>query len=839
MKRSSAAVAMTVIGLACSITLAKNAKNDSPAGAAILPVPHPVPLLSPEDEAKTFNLPPGFHAEVVACEPMIQHPVQIEFDPDGRLWVVEMRGYMPDIDGTGEDKPVGRISVLEDTNGDGRMDKATVFLDNLVLPRAMGLVEGGALVAVPPKVFFCRDRDGDGKADEKVEVTADYGLGGNPEHQPNGLMMGLDNWIWNADYSKRFRYAGGKWIQDVVPDLGQWGISQDDYGRLFHNTNSDQLRAALIPPQYANRNPYYRSGGANVQLAKDQTVWPSHDTAENRGYSKNFLRPDGTLREFTAACAPVVYRGDLFPKGFEGNVFLCEPSANVVRRNVLTEANGMVSAQNPYEQKEFIASTYERFRPVNLANGPDGALYVVDMHHGLIQHTVFVTSYASAQYLGRELNKYLNTGRIFRIVPDGAKPGMKPHLSTASVDELIGDLSNANGWWRDTAQRLLVEKNEKGAVAPLKKLATSGDNALGRLHALWTLEGMGKLDEPTLTAELGDHDAKVRSAAIRLCEPMLASKKRDEMLPRILALTGDKDPDVRLQFVLTVSEVGTPGSDEALAKVLADGSANGLVRDAAITGLHGRELEFLDFILSRPEWEKHSDGQAALIGALAQCVILQGNPKRVSGLMDLAAASGEWKTTAILDGFPAVDKRKGIAHRGVLMTAEPPAIAKLTGMTKDQKARIMAIVHWPGEKGYVPPPPVKPLTAEEQARFNAGVGIYTMLCGQCHKPDGLGKEGLAPPLLDSEWALGSENRMIHIVLGGLHGPITVEGRVYNLDMPSWRMLDDEKIADALTYVRRAWNHTASPIDPAAVKKVREEIGTRTDPWSERELLLIK
>lgn len=846
MKRSGAVLVLAVAGIGLSVALAKNAKNDSPPGAEIVPTPHPVPLLSPEEEAKTFNLPAGFHAEVVACEPMVQHPVAAQFDPDGRLWVVEMRGYMPDVEGAGETKPVGRISILEDTDGDGRIDKETVFLDKLVMPRALGLVRDGALVAVPPKVFYCRDRDGDGKADEQVEIANDYGIGGNPEHQPNGLMVGLDNWVWNADYSKRFKYVDGKWVIDVVPDLGQWGISQDDWGRLYHNTNSDQLRAALIAPQYVIRNPYYRGNGANVKVGKDQTVWPSHDTAENRGYGKNFLRADGTLREFTAACSPVVYRGDLFPKDFAGNAFVCEPSANVVRRNVLSETPGDMTATNPYDKKEFIASTYERFRPVNLLNGPDGALYVVDMHHGLIQHTEFVTTYAIQQYLGRELNKHLNTGRIFRIVPDGAKAGERPHLSTATTTQLVGYLSHPNGWWRDTAQRLLVERSPKAAVTPLKKLATSGDNALGRLHALWTLEGMGKLDVPTLSTALGDSDAKVRAVAIRLCEPTLAiTQKRDSILPRVLSLAGDAAPDVRLQFVLTVSELGTHEADQAVADIMAEAAGNPLVREAAITGLHGRELEFLNLIFAQAAWDRGGNGQAAFVSGLAGCVVTQGNPNRVGGLLDLAAspAAAGWKGVALLSGFPPVDTRKGIAHKSVMLTAEPVAIGALEKLpgekVKPLVERVKAIVHWPGEKGYVAPPPVKPLTSEEQARFDAGKGVYEMLCGQCHKPDGLGKEGLAPPLLDSEWALGSEERLVRIVLGGLHGPITVSGKVYNLDMPSWRMLDDEKMAAALTYVRRAWDHQATPIDPATIKRIREATSNRAEPWSEKELLLIK
>src|SRR5687768_16823056 len=338
------------IGLIASTLAAAGptAVPDSPADLPKGPPPPPVPLLRADEAVATMQVAPGFRIETVAEEPLVEHPVAMTFDADGRIWVVEMRSYMPDLAGSGEDAPTGRVKRLEDVDGDGRMDKSTVFLDKLVLPRAIAIVRDGLLVATPPRLLFCRDTEGDGKADEQTLVADDYGLRGNPEHMPNGLMRGLDNWIYSANYDKRIRFDGVRWHSESVPELGQWGVSQDDFGRLFHNTNTDQLRGSLIAPHYADRNPHYRTARAvNEQIAKDQTVWPAHATAVDRGYLPALMRPDGTLRAFTAACAPLIYRGGLFGDEFHHNAFVCEPAANLIKRNLLVEdADGTLLAQN-------------------------------------------------------------------------------------------------------------------------------------------------------------------------------------------------------------------------------------------------------------------------------------------------------------------------------------------------------------------------------------------------------------------------------------------------------------------------------------------------------------
>ena len=220
----------------------------------------PAPVLSPEEALRSFVIQPGFRVELVASEPMIEAPVAMDWAPDGRLYVLEMRGFMPNVDGKGEDQPIGRVTLLEDTDADGRMDTHVVFAEGLVMPRALAVVDGGLLIAEPPHLWYFKDTDGDGKDDTKEEVASDYGNQKNPEHNANGLLWGRDNWIYNANHPVRYRYEDGAWTQTLAgpSSPGQWGISQDDYGRLYYNSNSDYLRADLVPRHYLIRNPNFK-----------------------------------------------------------------------------------------------------------------------------------------------------------------------------------------------------------------------------------------------------------------------------------------------------------------------------------------------------------------------------------------------------------------------------------------------------------------------------------------------------------------------------------------------------------------------------------------------------
>ena len=346
----------------------KNETQKSRVPAEKIP---PAPPLSPADALKSFKIAPGFRIQTVAHEPEVQNPIALQFDPDGRIWVLEMRGFMPNPEGLGEDKPVGRVTILEDADGDGVAEKSKVFLDGLVMPRAFLLVRGGLLLAEPPNLWFYPIQND--KPGQRVLVDDDYAKGAdarlgkraNPEHAANSLTLAIDNWIYSMDHTRRYRYADGQWVKELNPKRSQYGMSQDNYGRLFYNSNSDQARGDLVPSHYVLKvGVNARQPGLGVQLARDQSVWPVRvNPGVNRGYQPDTLRDDFTLARFTAACGTSIYRGDALPSDCVGNAFLCEPSANVVRRNILRELDGMITARNAYDHAEFLASTDELFRP--------------------------------------------------------------------------------------------------------------------------------------------------------------------------------------------------------------------------------------------------------------------------------------------------------------------------------------------------------------------------------------------------------------------------------------------------------------------------------------------
>jgi mono/diheme cytochrome c family protein/glucose/arabinose dehydrogenase len=544
----------------------------------------PAPPLSPDAAVRRFKLRPGFRVELFASEPMIESPVAAQFDADGRLWVVEMRGYMRNLDGGGEDTPVGRVSILENTDEAGCADKCVVFLEGLIMPRALLHVRGGVLIAEPPNLWFYpieHDKPG-----PRVAVATDFGSRQNPEHTANSLVLAMDNWIYSLYHPWRYRFIDGKWQREPMPQRAQWGMAQDDFGRLFYSLNADHLRGDLVPSHYFAG--WQRAPGIGVQIAKDQTVWPARmNPGVNRGYQPKTLRPDGTLEKFTAACGACIYRGEALP-GCAGNAFVCDPAANLIHRDILSEQAGAISAHNAYEKNEFLASSDELFRPVNLYNGPDGALYVVDMYHGIIQHRMFVTSYLRSQIEERGLDKVLDKGRIWRVAGTRASSrNERPRLSEASPAQLVAMLSHANGWWRDTAQRLLVERADASVATALRAVASRGTNDVPRLHALWTLEGIGQLEPEDIRSALASSNPRLRAAAIRLSEPMLRAggTAAGDLCERIFKLAADPAAEVQMQLALTLGLLKSEPKATNLLASIAKNSHVPLARDLAAFAL--------------------------------------------------------------------------------------------------------------------------------------------------------------------------------------------------------------------------------------------------------------
>ena len=580
--------------------------GDRPWPPGIQKVPAESPALSPADALKSFYMPPGYHVELVASEPLIQEPVALDWDLDGRLWAVEMPGFMADIRGSNEHEPIGRVVVLEDTNGDGTMDKRTVFADHLVLARSIKILDRGVLVAEPPNVWLMRDTNGDLRMDTKERITDQFGrFDGDPQNNANGFYWGLDNRMYTAGQSNiQFRLKDG--VFEVQPTLerGEWGISQDDAGRTYRNTNESALHVDLVQTSYYARNPNLaRTRGSYERLADENSdlniVWPVRpNPGTNRAYQLGIDRDDGSLARFTSVCAPLVYRGDRLPQEFYGNVFVVEPAANLVSRLILSDDGNMVRARKAYDRGEFLASTDERFRPVYLTNAPDGTLYIADMYRGIIEYRISITEYLRDQIAARKLDQATGYGRIYRVVHDSTTRDTVNPFVRATPQQLVDALSHPNGWRRDTAQRLLVERGARTMVPALTNLATQAPDWRTRLHALWTLDGLDAIQPATVTAALQDPNRDVRVSAIRLAERWLGESGHP-IQAAVLKKLDDPDWAVHQQLAASIGALPQGARESAAVDVLERYGTDPVVMDATLSGLRGSETVVLERLLAR------------------------------------------------------------------------------------------------------------------------------------------------------------------------------------------------------------------------------------------------
>lgn len=540
----------------------------------------------------------GFEVELVASEPLVVAPVAMTFDNRGRIWLAEMEGYMPDTLGTGEDAPVGRIVILSDGNGDGRMDDREIFLDSLVMPRALCLVNGGLLVAEPPKLWFYEIKDD--KPGSRMLVDSAYAEGGNVEHQPNGLFRGLDNWIYSAKYDWRYRRRpDGQWLKEKTHFRGQWGISHDDWGRLYYNDNSSNLSGDYFPAGLGAGNPNQRRvAGYGETIVADKRVYPIHPTTGvNRGYMEGILDSTGRLVNFTAACGPLIYRGGLL-SGM--NAFVAEPSANLIKRNVLNTEGFRVIGKQAYQGREFLASDDERFRPVNLNDGPDGSLYVLDMYRGIIQHNTYLTPYLKSEIAKRNLTLPLSMGRIYRVFPQDAK--RTAVAIPGNTDSLISLLGHSNGWVRDQAQRTLIDRQATDAVPGLRDLLKKDNEPLQTVHALWTLEGLGQLTLDDIRVVMERPQWEVRAQALAALTSLKNTIAPNQLVDFLNGAISQQDTMLAPYAILAMASLSGKRFPEItpLSEKLAERYANDpYVSDALISGLSGHETTYLHEIARR------------------------------------------------------------------------------------------------------------------------------------------------------------------------------------------------------------------------------------------------
>jgi putative membrane-bound dehydrogenase-like protein len=646
----------------------------------------PASPLTPERELATFQFADEeLMIELVASEPDVVSPVAIAWDADGRLFVAEMLDYPNSTNG-------GRIKLLEAGDGQGRNEHAKVFADNLPFPNGVLPWNRGVLVTAAPDILFLKDTDGDGRADEKRVVLTGFGRG-NQQLRVNGLFWGLDNWVYGANgrsdgeirkadaptgkavsiRGHDFRFNPGTGEFETIAGRSQFGAARDDWGDRFLSWNTIPIRHDVLPERYLNRNP---------SLAPTESVLdilsPGDDSRVFPLTPPPLVFNTESSSHFNALSGLTIYRGDGLGEKYRGNAFVGESLRNLVHRRVL-EPNGVTfTALRGEIGKEFLASTDPWFHPVNFATGPDGALYVVDFYRRFVEHPDFVPENLREQIPWRAGAEH---GRIWRIRakhPAQTRTFTRPLLSSASSEELVRQLANPNAWWRDTAQRLLVERRGRKSIPLLKAVARNqqSDKALARVTALWTLDGIGELDEVTLRKALGDREPATREQAVRLSERRLNAIAA--ISKRLCQLADDPSERVRFQLALSLGEWNSESRLDALTKLALRDFDGRWMSLAMLTSVGTNAGPFLRKLAqSDPRWlSAPSPEQALTVERLGKMIGEQGDQTELTRCLELLSKSTAPSSTSghlcVLAGLA-----DGLAHssRSLRRLMSEPATA--------------------------------------------------------------------------------------------------------------------------------------------------------------------
>lgn len=569
----------------------------------------PLPRVAPKEPAealKTFETLDGFQMDPLAAEPLVTDPVAMAYDENGLAYVVEMSDYpytdkstdQPFVERTG-DLPLGRVRVLEDTDGDGDFDRSTIFARDLSWPTGLAFWKGGVFVAATPDVWYLKDTDGDRRADVRRKVFSGFRKF-NVQAVMNNLAWGLDHRIYGAGSSNGgqirpadqpqarpwtlgrndFRFDPRNESFELLSGGARFGNTFDDWGNRFVCNIRNPVQHVVLPSRYLARNPYLPVAAAVHDAAAAGDTLPVYRISPPEAWrvvraARWSAEADPVPRSetsavgyFTSTSGVMIYRGAAYPAKYYGNAFLGEVAANVVHRQVLSADGVTFRAERGDANSEFVRSTDNWFRPVNFINAPDGTLHVLDMYRETIEHPWSIPDDIKAQL---DLESGRDRGRIYRLSPPGFRPPAPPQLGAASDEELVAQLENPNAWWRETAHRLLFERQSPAAVTPLRKLLTASRNPLARLHALWSLEGLQSLADDDLLRAMDDESAGVREHAVRLAEPRLRASP--QLAERVLALANDEAIRVRSQVAFSVSELLEPASD---VPAITDSSADRL-----------------------------------------------------------------------------------------------------------------------------------------------------------------------------------------------------------------------------------------------------------------------
>lgn len=588
------------------------------AGAVAAEKKEKHPALSPAEALTRFQIEPGLRIELVAAEPLVINPVAFAFDPRGRLYVVEGRGYPDPVQGGGKTTE-GRIAVLEDVDGDGRYERRTEFATGLGYVNGILPWRGGVLVTAAPDILYLKDTDGDGVADERRVVLTGFDATKTAQLRVSHPTLGFDGKVYvtsginggkvvSPAHPERapvvFNSRDGRFDPDTLEfentgGRAQFGLTFDAFGRRFICSNRHPVLQVMLEPWQLQRNPHLAFTDTTQEVSRveaEAKVWPISRATISADFVPALMAAPHT-GTFTSASGVLVWGGTGLAAEHAGNVFICESAQNLVQRQVLRAEGASMRAEPATKGKEFLSSTDVWFRPVFLGHGPDGALYVADMYRREIDHPRYVPE-ESRGLLDFEGGK--DRGRIYRIVKDGPRAGramgMSERATQPAMAGLVAELDSAEEWRRATAQRLLLEgaaQVERETMGQIEKIATASARPEARTRALWTLRGVRGLTAAAVLAALRDAHAGVREQGVQLAGEMMARGAEPELLAAVVALARDSEARVRFCAALALGSVADAAAVPALARIAVRDGEDRWTRAAVLSGVGGRMSEFL------------------------------------------------------------------------------------------------------------------------------------------------------------------------------------------------------------------------------------------------------
>jgi putative membrane-bound dehydrogenase-like protein len=547
-----------------------------------------VPPTPPSATLHNFQVADGFQIQLIASEPLVTSPVAMEWDADGSLFVCEMRGYSED-----RDEGISRISHLVDTDQDGVYDTSTIFADGLLWPTGLFPWNGGLFVGDAPNLYYLRDTDGDGKADNRETILTGFGTS-NVQGLMNSFRWGLDNRIHIAcsstggmirhpdqPESAAINVRGRDIALDprtgefaLTSGAAQHGMCFDDWGRKFVSSNSDHLQQVMYEDRYIGRNPLLQPAPARISVAEDGPQAEVFRTSPVEPWRivRTRLRVSGKARGpiegggraagyFTGATGVTIVRGDAWPESFQGMAIIGDVGSNLIHRKRLHSDGLKWIGKRVDTNSELVTSTDIWFRPAQFANAPDGSLHIIDVCREVIEHPKSLPAEIK-QHL--DLTSGRDRGRLYRLAPKDYQHRPTPNLNASTDAELVQTLARPNAWQRETAARLLIERQSQ-ATQSLRQLATESASPLGRLHALAVLDGLGQLNSETILSCLSASEPALRRFAIRMAERVDVS---DDLRTKLTTLASDPSIEVRYQLAFTAGSIPELNKIEVLASII-------------------------------------------------------------------------------------------------------------------------------------------------------------------------------------------------------------------------------------------------------------------------------